>query len=308
MRRTSGGRSHRVTAWSVLGAILVAAALASCSSASSSSAPSASDAAPPSPPKTTYYVSLGDSFAVGVQPNLLGQDLPTDQGYADDLYNNVKPSMPGLQLVKLGCSGETTDTAIKGGTCPYEQGSQLAAATAFIQANRSSIAFVTVELGANNFEGCVTNGEVDAACALNQVNVIETELPQIFQQLRSAGGPGLRIVGMNLFDPFLVEWFDGPLGQSLARQSVPAVQDFNESLASTYQQAGAKTADVADAFSTYASFSQTEELAGAGSVPLPVARLCQWTWACAPAPVGPTDHPNAVGYQQIANAFRAQIP
>ena len=211
--------------------------------------------------------------------------------------------MPGLELVKLGCSGETTDTAIKGGSCRYSQGSQVAAASSFIRTNQSSIAFVTVELGANNFEHCATNGQVDAGCLLDEVWTVEAELPQIFQQLRDAGGPQMKIVAMSLFDPFLAEWLTGPAGQTVAQQSVEFLRGFNTTLRSIHAAAGARTAPVAKTFSTYESFATMTNLSGYGSVPVSVARLCQWTWVCAPPPQGPNEHPNAEGYQQIANAF-----
>ena len=40
-----------------------------------------------------------------------------------------------------------------------------------------------------------------------------------------------------------------------------------------------------------------------GLVPLNVARICQWTWICAPAPLGPNKHANTAGYQVMAVAF-----
>jgi hypothetical protein len=55
------------------------------------------------PVKASYYVSLGDSLAASYQPN---GDL--DDGYAEQLYAYERHRVPGLQLHKLGCSGETT--------------------------------------------------------------------------------------------------------------------------------------------------------------------------------------------------------
>jgi lysophospholipase L1-like esterase len=48
-------------------------------------------------------------------------------------------------------------------------------------------------------------------------------------------------------------------------------------------------------------------LPGAGEVPLNVARICAWTWICAPAPLGPDNHPNVDGYAVIARAFAAEL-
>jgi lysophospholipase L1-like esterase len=285
--------------------VLGAAVLSGCSSSGSSSSSTTSTSKPSA--ATRYYVSLGDSYATGVQPDASGDSIPTNEGYPDVLYNEVRPSMPDLQLVKLGCSGETTTTAIKGGTCHYAEGSQLAAAASFIRSNQSSIAFVTVELGANNFESCVPNGNVDTGCVLDELATVVTELPQIFKQLRDAGGPQMKIVAMNLFDPFLAAWLSGPEGQTLAQASVEVLREFNQTLRSIHRAAGVSTASVAGAFSTYETFSNTTDLPGRGTVPVAVARICQWTWGCAPPPQGPNEHPNAEGYRQIANAFRPLV-
>jgi lysophospholipase L1-like esterase len=284
---------------------MAAGALSACSSSDSSPTTTTSTSKPNG--ATSYYVALGDSYAAGIQPTPSGQSVPTDAGYPDLLYNDVRPSMPGLQLVELGCSGETTTTAIKGGICKYAEGSQLAAATSFIRANQGSIAFVTVELGANNFEQCVSNEVVDAGCLVDQVATVENELPQVFQQLRAAGGPNMKIVAMNLFDPYLAAWFNGPEGQTLAGQSVEFLREFNQALRSIHQAAGARTANVAGTFSTYESFSNMTDLPGHGTVPLAVARICEWTWGCTPPPQGPNEHPNTEGYQQIANAFKPLV-
>ncbi len=297
--------SPRAVMLALSAVVLGVAVLSGCSSSATSS-PSTTSTSRPST-NTSYYVSLGDSYATGVQPDASGNSVSTNEGYPDILYNEVRPSMPGLQLVKLGCSGETTTTAIKGGTCHYAEGSQLAAATSFIRANQSSIAFVTVELGANNFESCVTNGDLDAGCLLDEISTVETELPQIFQQLRDAGGSQMKIAAMNLFDPFLAAWLSGPSGQTLAQASVEVLREFNQALRSIHSAAGARTANVAAAFSTYESFSTTTDLPGRGTVPVAVARICQWTWGCAPPPQGPNEHPNAEGYQQIANAFKPLV-
>jgi len=42
---------------------------------------------------------------------------------------------------------------------------------------------------------------------------------------------------------------------------------------------------------------------GIGSLPRNVARICQWTWECAPPPRGPNQHANPAGYRVIANAI-----
>jgi hypothetical protein len=76
-------------------------------------------------------------------------------------------------------------------------------------------------------------------------------------------------------------------------------------LAAADQSSGVRTADVQNAFST-ADFTHTAVL-GKVAVPFNVARICQWTWMCAPSPVGPNIHANAAGYRVIAAAFEQAI-
>lgn len=46
---------------------------------------------------------------------------------------------------------------------------------------------------------------------------------------------------------------------------------------------------------------------GRWTLPLNVVRVCQWTWACAPAPYGPDNHANEDGYAVIAATFAATL-
>ena len=73
----------------------------------------------------TYYLSLGDSLAQGVQPNKSGASVETNEGYANQLFTALHLGNPTLKLVKLGCPGETTATMINGGIRSYPAGSQL---------------------------------------------------------------------------------------------------------------------------------------------------------------------------------------
>src|SRR5260370_11255399 len=130
-------------------------------------------------PPAKYYLSLGDSLAQGVQPATpprrpgvsLGQSSGTDQGYVDDLFAHYSAQFPGnLQLVKLGCPGETTTSMLTGGgsPCTYPAGSQLAAALAFIRAHRSAVVLITIDIGANNVDCCAAGWVIDPARAANR--------------------------------------------------------------------------------------------------------------------------------------------
>jgi hypothetical protein len=93
------------------------------------------------------------------------------------------------------------------------------------------------------------------------------------------------------------------LGQELARVSVwDAVVPINAHFREIYRAAGLQLADVEGAFAT-TDFDTEVELADVGTVPVNVARACEWTWGGAPPPLGPDLHANASGYRVIAEAF-----
>jgi lysophospholipase L1-like esterase len=253
-----------------------------------------------------YYVALGDSLAAGVQPDATGRSLPTNRGYVDDLYGQLSVADSKLDLVKLGCPGETTTSMIEGGICGYDHAAaQLDAAVRFLHAHDNHVSLVTVDIGANNIDRCVSGGTLNQQCVAAGLAAIADELPKIVEALRAAA-PEVRIVAMNYYDPFLAAWLNGPAGQALAIQSVQILQVLNGLEANAYAAGDVDVADVAAVFST-TDFSTQVPVPGAGIVPLNVARICQWTWMCAPPPVGPNIHANDAGYQVIANTFAARL-
>lgn len=257
-----------------------------------------------------YYLALGDSLAQGVQPApATGASVPTDQGYADDLFTHYGPAFNGsLKLVKLGCPGETSTSMLTGANspCTYPEGSQLAAALAFISAHRSRIALITIDIGANNVDGCVTGGAISENCVDSGIAAAQADLPQILGALRAAAGKSTVIAGMNLYDPFLADYLTGTAGQVAAQESVSLDASFNSLLEAGFGASSVRVADVQTAFST-ADFTDSAQLPGIGTVPLNVARVCEWTWMCAPSPLGPNIHANTAGYQVIAAAFEQVV-
>ncbi|MBV8444589.1 MAG: SGNH/GDSL hydrolase family protein, partial [Candidatus Dormibacteraeota bacterium] len=235
-----------------------------------------------------YYLSLGDSLAQGVQPNGSGQSVTTKQGYADDLYAVERFQVHGLRLEKLGCPGETTHTMIAGGICSYTSGSQLGDAVSFLHTH--NVAFVTIDIGANNVDGCVTPSGVNMTCIAAGIASAEADLPVILTTLRTAA-PDVPLFAMNYYDPFLAAWLQGPPGQALATESLTLAGDVNGLLQTVYGAFDVRVADVAGAFLT----SDTSRIPFL-NVPVNVFAICSLTWMCAPSPVGPNIHANAVGY------------
>lgn len=253
----------------------------------------------------TYYLSLGDSLAQGVQPNSQGVSVETNQGYANQLNTALRQTNPYMRLVKMGCPGETTATMISGGICSYAQGSQLAQAVAFLSKHASQTQLVTIDIGANDLNPCVvfTNPAKIIKCLDKVIPQTVANLGQIMTELRTAD-PGT-IIGMAYYVPELAGWLKGTqAAQELAEASVALGKAFNKDLASVYKKFGAPVADVYAAFRT-GDFTDMVTTPQFGTIPLNVALLCSYTWQCAPPPVGPNEHANVLGYGVIAKTFLA---
>jgi lysophospholipase L1-like esterase len=237
--------------------------------------------------KATYYVSLGDSLAQGYQP-IGGPHSPEsppgyNQGYADQLFKLTRARYTQLREVKLGCGGETTETMRFGGICSYDHTSQLAEAVAFLQAHAGEIAYVTIDIGANDV---LSGGGIGAVFA---------NLPPIVAAL-SAAASGVPILAMNYYDPFVAPvWFQTHSLVALQAQ-VDSTVAYNSFLEGLYQMFGVGIADVESAFSV-------TDLSLVNGTPVNVLRACAWTWACAKPPFGFDIHANNDGYGVIAEAF-----
>jgi lysophospholipase L1-like esterase len=254
-------------------------------------------------PPVSYYLALGDSLAVGVQPDAAGTSVKTRSGYADQLYATLRRGHPGLRLVKLGCPGETTHTMMKGGLCAYSGGSQLAAAVSFLRAHRARVSLVTIDIGANDADGCVTRlslGNI-ASCLAKSVPQVTANLTKILTRLRQAD-PNGHIVAMSYYLPALAQWRNGLAGQAVARVSEMAIAGYTALVNRVYQAHRVRVADVFGAFHT-ADFGPQVTVPGFGTLPRNVAAICRWTWECAAPPRGPNVHANQAGYQVIAEAF-----
>ena len=252
----------------------------------------------------SYYLSLGDSLAQGVQPNSSGTDVETNQGYPNQLYTALHLGNPTLKLVKLGCPGETTATMIHGGICHYPGGSQLAAAVAFLTAHRGHVRLVTIDIGANDPEDCASGESLPTLmhCVGTAFPDTVSNLDTILTRVRAAAGPDVRIVGMSYYLPSLAEWRNGLPGRAVAWVSEKLAVGYNDLLENAYAKSDVRVADVFGAFQT-SDFSGHVTVPGVGTVPRNVALICQWTWECASPPRGPNQHANQAGYGVIARAF-----
>jgi lysophospholipase L1-like esterase len=171
-------------------------------------------------PATTqsFYLSLGDSLTVGVQPDEDGRAQETAEGYTDVLYRELKDADSTLQHERMGCGGEDTTTFIEGGIAGcdtrYEAGSQLEQAEEFLREHGDQVDLVTLTIGGNNFTNCMdgAGGQdeldiedigVNEECVADGLERLETEVPLIAERLTEAAGPDTQIVAMTYYNPFL---------------------------------------------------------------------------------------------------------
>jgi lysophospholipase L1-like esterase len=251
-----------------------------------------------------YYLSLGDSLSQGIQPGPDGDDEPTTDGYPDLLAAMLRDRIPGIQLVKLGCSGETTTTMIRDGICHYQAGSQLAEATGFLRSHRGHVALVTIDIGANDPNSCVIGQPVSHifGCLSNRVTETERNINTILARLRSAAGPGVLIVGMTYYVPELALWRKGQEGKQLALLTEGLAAGVNQLLVKRYHHYGARVANVFGAFKSM-DFGKVKAEAKVRGLPPNVQTVCSLTWMCTAWPRGPNEHANDAGYLVIARTF-----
>jgi hypothetical protein len=143
-------------------------------------------------------VSLGDSLAAGTNATEVGPAVTNDV-YADQLAGLEHIRISKLTLVKLGRSGEATDTMITASPdelCQYRHGSQLADAVAFLHAHKNHVAFVTIDIGAGDLLGCILT---PAGCPAEQVSMAHNLAP-ILAELGAGAALSVPIVGMTHYD------------------------------------------------------------------------------------------------------------
>jgi hypothetical protein len=139
---------------------------------------------------------------------------------------------------------------------------------------------------------------INQTCVTNGIATVASDLPTIVGALKGAAGPGVPIVAMNYYDPFLGLWIYGAQGRMLAAQSLDITLFFNQLLGTLYGQFQIPVADVARAFRMTVATPVS-----ALNVPLNVLVTLAWTWMSLPPPRGPDIHPNAIGYTVIAGSF-----
>lgn len=255
-----------------------------------------------------YYVALGDSLSVGIQPDreLGGRETSTRDAYPEQLASAMRTHGRSVRLADFGCSGATSAQLLYGGHCAYPgSNSQLTAALRFIESRHAPTGVITVDIGINDIIHCLYGYRVAQPCVRQGLTAVARNLPIILEHLRVAA-PRAHIAAMTYYNPKLAFFLDGPAGESYARHTVPVFDQLNKTITAACRHTGVAVADVAARYDS-ADLDDTASLPDGREVPRPVARICQWTWMCAAPPDGPNLHANRPGYGEMARAFAAGL-
>lgn len=260
---------------------------------------------------TQYYVSLGDSYAVGYQPG----KGSTKDGFVYQVPGLAKKRGYNLKVVNFGCGGATTTSMMQAIGCPKDglgpgakpfKKTQIAAATDFIKANRKKVALITVSISGNDVTKCAQAADA-IQCVSDAQTAIKDNVGTAAKQLRSAAGSKPVIVGTTYPDVILGGWVNpgGPGAENLAKLSVVAFQSLiNPSLKASYAEGKGKFVDVTKETGAYGDINVTETLAPYGSIPKPVADVCRISWYCEKRDI----HLNRAGYGIIAKMVAGELP
>jgi len=270
----------------------------------------------------SYYLSLGDSWAMGYEPSGgLGAASP---GFTAPVADALH-----LQLANFGCSGATTTTMIGlvGCTAPfgvpagsdrvaYPSTSQEVGALDFIEANPGKVSLITISIGINDFTSCEATAHpapcIDTAAATIGTNVAIV-VDNLHTALAASGDATARIIGLSYVDTALGAYVNpgGVKGRRLASLSSTAYRvSINPTLRAVYDATpgGSFVDETSAPFETAASggetpYSTTVDLKPFGSIPAAVAETCVLTFYCSKA----NNHPTDRGYHFIAKLIVADF-
>jgi hypothetical protein len=294
----------------LVGCVLALLAAAPAANAAASSASKAKA------PKTQYYLSMGDSYAVGYQATVKKTTL---NGPANQLVPLAAKRGYHYKLVNIGCGGATTTSlltkigcdqdALAPGAAGYPNQTQTQAAVAFIKKHPGKVGLVTISISGNDVTPCIPQQNA-ISCVAAKMHTVTANLGKIVRQLRAAGGKQMRIIGSTYPDVVLGAWVipQGTFGATsrymLATESLTSFQKYiNPGLKRTYQSVGGAFVDVTAATGAYGPFVTTNT-ATYGTVPTPVAEVCKLTYFCKYTDI----HMTTAGYAIIARLEAATLP
>jgi lysophospholipase L1-like esterase len=262
-----------------------------------------------------YYVSLGDSYAAGFQATGPQSAHNTTNGFTYQIVPKAVAKGYHLKLVNFACDGATPYSMLSVPGCPsssrgpggqsYDNQTQIAAATTFLRQHQGQIGLVTMSIGLNSFFNCQT-GTQPTPCVASASLSVYTNVKNLVGQLRDAAGPGVPIVGTTYPNVILAYYLSkDPQQRQLFIPSVEGWRDhINPALQAAYTPFGATFVNVTAATGGYGPFNASTNLPPYGTVPVPVARVCELTFMCQYSNI----HPTTAGYGTIADLVVASLP
>lgn len=259
-------------------------------------------------PGDQVYVSIGDSYAAGYQPQSAQTGSTTQSGFAYEVV--AKAAMKGtvFRLVNFGCSGETTTQIVAENGCQpaalgpgapaYPDSPQATAALATIKADPSTVKLVTIVMGGNDVLKCLTTAQPQQ-CIEQAIPIVQRNVSGLVAAIHQAAGPSVKIVGLTYPDSYLGEYVKGtPDAVDLAARSRLLFSRYlNPALKKSYTDNGAEFVDITALSGAYGPIDQTTTVAPYGVLPVPVAKVCRLTFYCQYQDV----HPTTEGYSFIAD-------
>jgi len=260
---------------------------------------------------SAFYLDVGASASLGFQPTgIKGHNgRSTNDGYADDLALIERYIGTSLSVYKTGCPGETLRSYLSTYLehhCNNAPTTQLGRDLTYLRSHLGENGLITIDMGFNNMRLCLSTLDVNENCVNRTIAAVALDIPKIVEDLKTASGSNVRIVGLEYSDPFLGHYVDGPAGVVYANETLVAMNRMNGALATAYESAGASVADVPAFFRM--DDTDLVSLKNVGSWPENVKEACALTWICYSSPYGPDDHPNDAGYSLIAKAIFATLP
>jgi len=299
---------------SVVGVVLIGASVATVGLVAT---PGVTQASKPPPP---FYLALGDSYSVGVQPG-----IGATAGYTSYVAKKEK-----MTLENFGCGGATTSSILTVIGCPgpnygptalidpvaYPATTQEQAAVNFIAApaNFGKVGLVTVSIGGNDVTACA--GAADpVTCVTAATTTIQTNVTSLVGTLSSAltthGDSSAKIAGLTYPDVILGDYVHQPTNVSLANLSIVAFHALiNPTLQAAYTSvAGGSFVNVTEAPYKLATagdetpLTTTAKLNPYGTIPVAVWEICRLTYFCTLGNI----HANTNGYTFIAKLVVADL-
>lgn len=258
-------------------------------------APTAATTAP------VTYLAVGDSLAYGMQVGKLKAEIAAgtvsagsfDTGYVDVFAAHLRTHSPAVNVVNLGCPGESTASFIAGpcgyattgkpfGTAPLPlhtayQGSQLDAALDYLHEHPGQVQTITLDIGINDLRaaaaGCPTGDGFSDCLAAHWAPAVQktaANLDTIVGRIRAAA-PAAEFLVLDYYNWMAV---DDPATDK-------QVEKLNAAIADAATRHGARVVHVYPAFNRTGDESRT---------------LCELTLYCGPSK---DLHPSDAGYSTI---------